>query len=326
LAVFLDIEGAFNNTSYDSMCAELAKHGVDYTIIQLIRATLEGRLASATLGGLYRSVVVSRCCPQAGAFSPLPWCLVVELLTRLSGGGVYTEGYAEDICLLAVRKYPNTVSELIQWPLHSVETWCDKLSLSVNPDKTGFAAFTRRRKLPGFFEPHLFEMTLHCSMSVKYLGVILELQLTWREHLDAKVRKAHCLLWACKRAYGVTWGLRPRVVYWVYVSTIRPSVTFASLVWYGCQTASAKKKLSRIQRLACLGTTGAMCTTPTNAVEALICLLPLELVVQSEARSAAHCLWSLGIWSYLHSNRMWLQQSDPIFNMGVDAMRPAFNF
>jgi hypothetical protein len=23
---------------------------------------------------------------------------------------------------------------------------------------------------------------------------------------------------------------------------------------------------------------------------------------------------------------MWLQQSDPIFNMGVDAMRPAFNF
>jgi hypothetical protein len=23
---------------------------------------------------------------------------------------------------------------------------------------------------------------------------------------------------------------------------------------------------------------------------------------------------------------MWLQQSDPTFNMGVDAMRPAFNF
>ena len=30
--VFLDIEGTFNNTSYDSVCAELAKHGVDYTI------------------------------------------------------------------------------------------------------------------------------------------------------------------------------------------------------------------------------------------------------------------------------------------------------
>jgi hypothetical protein len=27
LGVFLDIEGAFNNTSYDSICAALAKHG-----------------------------------------------------------------------------------------------------------------------------------------------------------------------------------------------------------------------------------------------------------------------------------------------------------
>ena len=71
----------------------------------------------------------------------------------------------------------------------------------------------------------------------------------------------------------MTWGLRPRVVHWPYISIIRPSITFASLVWWpGCQMASAKKKLSRIQRLACLGISGAMHTTPTNAVEALICL------------------------------------------------------
>jgi hypothetical protein len=33
LGNFLDIEGAFNSTSYDSMCAVLAGHAVDYTII-----------------------------------------------------------------------------------------------------------------------------------------------------------------------------------------------------------------------------------------------------------------------------------------------------
>ena len=58
----------------------------------------------------------------------------------------------------------------------------------------------------------------------------------------------------------------------------------------------------------------------------------MELVVQSEARSAAHRRWSLWYWSYLHPNRghssilMRLQPSDPIFNMGVDVMRPAYNF
>jgi len=80
-------------------------------------------------------------------------------------------------------------------------------------------------------------------------------------------------MWACRRACGVAWGLKPKVVYWRYVAVIRPTVTFASLVWWpGCQTASAKRKLSRVQRSACLGITGAMRTTPTYAVEALICL------------------------------------------------------
>ena len=66
LCVFLDIEGAFNNTSYDSMCAAHIKHGVDYTIIWWIRATLEGRLAAATLGGSSKIVEVSRGRPQGG--------------------------------------------------------------------------------------------------------------------------------------------------------------------------------------------------------------------------------------------------------------------
>jgi hypothetical protein len=59
-------------------------------------------------------------------------------------------------CLLAVGKFLNTVSGLMQWALHSVEAWCDGHGLSENPDKTGLVAFTQRRKLSGFFEPRLF--------------------------------------------------------------------------------------------------------------------------------------------------------------------------
>ena len=128
------------------------------------------------------------------------------------------------------------------------------------------------------------------------------------------------------------WGLRPKVVHWLYISTIRLSITFASLVWWpSCQTANAKKRLSSIQKLACLGITAVMCTTPTGAMEALTGLPPPQMVIQGEARSAAYHLWSLGCWSYLHPTRghsrilMQLQRSYPIFNMEVDVMRPAFN-
>ena len=52
-------------------------------------------------------------------------------------------------CLLAVGKFPNTVSGLMQWALLTVEIWCNEVGLSVNPDKTGLVAFTRKENFRG---------------------------------------------------------------------------------------------------------------------------------------------------------------------------------
>jgi len=66
--------------------------------------------------------------------SPLLWCLVVDdLLVRLSGNGVFIQGYAD---------FPNTASGLMQCAHLTVETWCNEVGLSVNLDKTGFVAYT----------------------------------------------------------------------------------------------------------------------------------------------------------------------------------------
>jgi hypothetical protein len=62
LGVFLDTEGAFNNT---------VRHGSGYTILWWIRATLEGRVAVATLDGFPMRLAISRGCPQGCVLSPL---------------------------------------------------------------------------------------------------------------------------------------------------------------------------------------------------------------------------------------------------------------
>jgi hypothetical protein len=116
--------------------------------------------------------------------------MVNDLITRLIGSGVFIQGYADDICLLAVGKFPNTVTRLILWALSTVEIWCNEVGLSVILDKTGLVAFTRKRKLQGIL--------WRISRSVKYLGVILDSRLTWKEHVEANARKAHNLLWGCR--------------------------------------------------------------------------------------------------------------------------------
>jgi hypothetical protein len=76
LGVFFDIEGAFDNTSYDSMCSALTRHRVVQAIVRWIRAILEGRLVTAALGDVSRSVAVSKGCPQGGPITPpmVPCC------------------------------------------------------------------------------------------------------------------------------------------------------------------------------------------------------------------------------------------------------------
>jgi hypothetical protein len=98
LGVFLDIEGAFNNTCYDTMCDALVKHGSKYAIVWWIRATLEGRVAVMAPGGSPIRVAITRGCPQGGVLPPLLWCLVVDdVLARLSGSGIFIQGYADDM-------------------------------------------------------------------------------------------------------------------------------------------------------------------------------------------------------------------------------------
>jgi hypothetical protein len=64
---------------------------------------------------------------------------------------------------------------------------------------------------------------------------------------------------------GPVGGLRCEVgsgtkeIHWLYVVMFQPTISFASLLrWPRFQIASTKKKLSNVQRLACLGITGAL--------------------------------------------------------------------
>jgi hypothetical protein len=98
LGVFLDIEGPFNITCYDTMYDALVRHGSEYIIVLWIRATMDCQLVVSTLIGYSMGLTISRSCPHGGLVSPFLWCLVLDdLITMLSGGGVFIQGYADNM-------------------------------------------------------------------------------------------------------------------------------------------------------------------------------------------------------------------------------------
>lgn len=65
LGVFLDIEGGgFSNTSYNSMCDALVRHGVDHSFVRWIRHSPMRRLVTVTVNVSSMRIAVSSVCPQ----------------------------------------------------------------------------------------------------------------------------------------------------------------------------------------------------------------------------------------------------------------------
>jgi hypothetical protein len=83
LGTFLDIEGAFDRTSFDTIKQAAERHGIDPTICRWICAMLESRNIRATLSGEILGATVARGCPQ-GVYYHL--CCGTWAWTILSGG------------------------------------------------------------------------------------------------------------------------------------------------------------------------------------------------------------------------------------------------
>jgi hypothetical protein len=114
--------------------------------------------------------------------SPLLWSLVVDdLLWELNKKSYYTVGYADDIAILINGKFPQTMSEVLQTALGTVQQWCDRIKLSIKPRETVVIPFTRKRNIKGLIEPILSNKTIQLSTEVKYLRITIDKGLTWKK-------------------------------------------------------------------------------------------------------------------------------------------------
>ena len=80
----------------------------------------------------------------------------------------------------------DSMVEKMRDALRIVESWCERVGLTVNPDKTECILFTRKQKrnLVGLSGPTFYGKTLKLAEKVKYLGVMLDRKLNWSAQVD----------------------------------------------------------------------------------------------------------------------------------------------
>ena len=314
LAAFLDVEGAFDNTSYLVIGAALRNHSVSPVIVEWVIGMLKNRVLSADLRGVTENRIPARGCPQGGVLSPLLWILVADsLLKRLSDLGFESIGYADDFVILSKGRFATTVYDRMQVALKAVEEWCCKTELSVNPSKTVLVLFTKNRNLQGVRDLVLFDSNLSTSSEVKYLGLVFDSKLNWNQHLSNRIQKACRIYGQCRKFFGLSWGLKPKYIYWMYSMLIVPYLMYGCAVWWQRgEVGVFRSQLNHLQRMCCLGVTGALTTTPTAALEAILNILPLHILAEKIARATSYKLAVTGEWHTRYNcghSTVWMRQT-----------------
>ena len=320
----LDIEGAFNNLSIESIVSSLRLAEVKPLIIDWIEKLLKNRIIVAEWGQTKVSRQVIRGTPQGGVLSPLLWILTMNtLLKRLYLQGIDVVTYADDVMLLTSGKFPEILRDLLQTGLNITLKWTSDCGLNLNPKKTEIILFTRKYKPPQLKELKIREITIPLTKNIKFLGIILDSKLDWKLNVCERVKKAYVAYYSCKKMFSRRWGLSPKLTFWIFTCIVRPILLYGVVVWWNALENKVNLlKVERVQRQMCLSTTGALKSTSTKSLNTILHLLPIESFAKTVAyKTALRLKESNGfkIRPYGHGN------IDNIQGVKTDYKRPSTN-
>jgi len=297
VGVFLDIQNAFPTVAITSITKALKELGIAGEIQSWINTMLRDRWITVSLKDTTVAKKVTRGCPQGGILSPFLWNIVMnDFLKKTDTMGVYAQAYADDIAGLLVGKDPPTLVSLANTFMKRATEWGRNNDLKFSQAKTEIVIFTKKKwNTARSFQIEGSKLT--ASKTAKYLGVTLDNQLSFKQHVETKIKTATQLLHRVGRLVGKTWGLTPHRARWVYTAMVRPLIAYGAICWAkATTTAKCENALRKLQRIALIQITAAYPFSPTAALEMLTGLRPLHLHLQEVAVMASVRLKREGHW------------------------------
>lgn len=123
--------------------------------------------------------------------------------------------------------------------------------------------------------------------AARYLGVWLDSKGSFKEHIGKVVLKDGELFSKLRGAFGHQWGISTENVARLYRGVFIPRFTHGARFWGRAATKTSNAiLLNRVQRKALIGITCAYKTAPTDALQVIAGVLPLDLEANLQGAKA----------------------------------------
>lgn len=265
LAMFLDIQGAFDNVSYKAIDDAMDKFNIDEPTKNWISNWLSNRKLTAEFAGESRTIRIKRGCPQGGVLSPILWLMVIDDVLKKGPKDIpaLVNGFADDLCCLTEGNDIKVMKQRMQKTATYINKWCKSQGLTLSANKTVLVLFSRGMKA------HNPTITVEgnkisTSDQAKLLGVTLDKKLNFGTHMENAIRKAKQVLGRTRAAVGKQWGITPKIAEWIYTAVVRPNLEYGiEITNTALQNKKIANKLRSVQGKALKMVTGALSTTAT---------------------------------------------------------------
>jgi len=99
-------------------------------------------------------------------------------------------------------------------------------------------------------EVYLNNKLLRRVKTMKYLGIIIDSKLTFKEHITQATEKCRKIIFALSKSAKLNWGLGHKALKTLYTGGIQPLLLYGAPVWAETiDKKSYRKELTRVQRL-----------------------------------------------------------------------------
>lgn len=226
-ALLLDFSKAFDKVPHERLLLKLDHYGVRGSVQQWIRHFLQGRTQRVVLGGTKSSTSkVTSGVPQGSVLGPLLFLLFINDLPENLSEGTTARLYADD-CLLYRRINNTDDATTLQKDMDTLVNWEQQWLMEFHPAKCQVLRVTKKRKTINAkytIHGHTLEVVPHA----KYLGVTLSHNMSWKQQVDATVKKAqNTLAFLRRNMRHCPEDIKDRC----YRTLVRPITEFASCVW-----------------------------------------------------------------------------------------------
>ncbi len=164
--------------------------------------------------------------------------------------------YADDTAVFYTAKDVNEVVDKINEDLQNVDNWLSRNKLSLNIKKTNFMIIGTPQKLASISNHHLDikirGLSLQRVSNCKHLGIIIDENLLWGNHIDHVTKKVLTGLYFLKRSSNI---LPKNIQSMLYKTIIAPHFDYCNVVWGRCHK-SLFNKLQVLQNRAAKIITG----------------------------------------------------------------------